>query len=140
MAPAPFVADVGTVMARVVPVLAPVAKSTLRSCTSPPEGADTVKVAAVGVPTVNPREYAAELPEVPPVFAVVTENEFTFITVTVPLKLSWFAFLTIIISPLLLPWFVWSMVNVVPDRVQVNPALIVELDTNQHSISELMYA
>lgn len=106
LAPAPFVADVGTVTAKVDPLLDPVANNTLKSCTSPPEGAVIVKDAAVGVPTVNPSEYAAALPDVPPEFVVVTENEFTFITVTVPLKLSWFAFLITTKSPLLLPWLV----------------------------------
>ena len=44
------------VTVKVVPDLAPVANKTLRSCTSPPEGADIVKVDEVGVPTVNPKE------------------------------------------------------------------------------------
>ena len=125
-------------IAKVVPDLAPVANKTLRSCTSPPEGAEIVKAAAVGVPTVNPKEYAASLPEVPPEPAVVTENEFTFITVTVALKLSAFAFRMMTISPLLLPWLEWVMVSVVPALDQVSPVFTVELETIQHSISEFI--
>ncbi len=114
--------------------------STDKSCTSPPVGAEIVKSEAVGVPTVNPKEYAACVPELPPVFVHVTENEFELITVTVALKLSVFAFLIITISPFDRPCELWVIVNVVPDLVQLRPVFTVELETSQHSTSEFRYA
>ena len=53
----------------------------------------------MGVPTVNPKEYAAAVPDNPPESTVVTVKLSTSITVIVPLKLSAFAFLTLTILP-----------------------------------------
>ena len=56
---------------------------------------------------------------------------------TIPLKLSWFAFLTITRSPLLLPCELCVMVNVVVDLVQDSPELTVELETIHTTCVEL---
>lgn len=84
----------------VVPDLTPVANKTLKSCTSPPPGAAIVSAAAVAVLAVNPSEYAAADPEVPPEFAVVISKVFAETLEIVPLKLSALAFLTLTKSPL----------------------------------------
>lgn len=80
---------------------------------------------------VNPSEYAAAVPELAPEPTVVRVNSLEFVTVMVPLKLSAFAFLTITISPLLLPWEGCVIVKVVPDLLQDNPVNTLELDSIQ---------
>ena len=87
----------------------------------------------VGV--VNAKEYAAVNPENAPVLAVSTVKELEFTTVIIPQKLSAFAFLTIIASPLANPCPVWVIVKTVVALVHESPVLTVELETNQHSIS-----
>ena len=68
-----------------------------------------------------------------------TVKELLLTTVIVPQKLSTFAFLTMIASPLDKPCDVLVIVNVVVDLDQESPVITVELDTNQHSISEFKY-
>jgi len=85
---------------------------------------------------VNAKEYAAVDPENAPVLAVFTVKELGFTTVMVPQKLSAFAFLTIIASPLVNPCPVWVIVKTVVVLVHESPVLTVELETSQHSLSE----
>ena len=85
---------------------------------------------------MNAKEYAAVDPENAPVLAVSTVKELEFTTVIIPQKLSAFAFLTIIASPLDNPCPVCVIVKTVVVLDHERPVLTVELETNQHSISE----